>query len=108
MSTQEQQTKLDGGASVSTVGLGVDAELLAAYSRERGIGEGMEPITVARLIDSHRSLIRELEQPRQEWRDELQRARERVEAMTMDATWISIDKLRGMTVQELANLIGEE
>lgn len=83
-----------------------ELELLRDYSKERGL---CEPMTVADLIDSHRNLINELNRTtRKEWKDEMEEARKRVISMEMDSTWIKIDKLRKMTVQELVNLIGDE
>ena len=79
-------------------------ELLASYSAERGTS-----ITVANLIESHRALVDELNRSsRQEWKDAMQRAYEHTVQMTMDSTWIKIEKLRGMSVQELVNMVGED
>lgn len=80
------------------------SRLLAEYSAELGV-----EISVPMLIESHRRLREELEAgSRAEFRQNLQMARDAVTQLTMDVTWVKIDALRAMTVQELVQLVGEE
>ena len=77
--------------------------LLAEYSAELGI-----EVSVPMLIESHRRLREELDAgSRAEFKQTLQRASEAVEKLTMDATWVRIADLRGMTVQEFVDLVAE-
>jgi len=86
-----------------------DAELLLEYTKEIGWNPNDAVLTVQCLIDSHRRLVEELNHTsRKEWRDEMSKAREYVKNLNMDSTWIKIDKLRTMTVQELVNMLGED
>ena len=56
---------------------------------------------------SHRNLIKELnEHHRKKSLKEIKAIHEKVEKMAMDATWIKIDKLKTMSLQEIADLIG--
>ena len=79
-----------------------DDILLDQYSQERGVG-----FTLPELIGSHRRLIKELnEHHRKKSLEEVKALQDRVFNMQMDATWIKIEKLKTMTLQEIIDLIG--
>jgi hypothetical protein len=89
-----------------------DDKLLADYDSEiHGEYTHLEPLTVAKLIESHRRL----RQKNLEWFGAFSEAgRKGYEQgysfgvkMAAEAT-IMIEDLRKMTIQELANLIGDE
>ena len=77
-------------------------KILIAYAKERGCF-----MTVEELICSHRNLIKELnEHHRKKSLKEIKALQDKVINMQMDATWIKIEKLKTMTLQEIADLIG--
>lgn len=72
--------------------------LLDRYAQELGVS-----LTMDILINSHRTLRNELKKPRKEWREELERAKQLAYSTAIENTWIKIDDLRKMTVEELVN-----
>lgn len=75
---------------------------LDEYSKERGT-----LITVPNLITSHRNLIKELQAFRTQSLEDIKATQEKVEKMAMDSTWIKIEDLKKMTLQELANRLAD-
>jgi len=83
-----------------------DDKLLQDYSKEMGING---TLSLAQLIDAHRTLHAFRKQTEAEWRAELVVRRERVTAQAIaevkEQGWFSAERLRGMTLGELAELI---
>lgn len=82
-------------------------ELLGAYAEELGI----RSITLSDLIDSHRYL-RSLNLDRMDLvRDAIATERERAYADTKEQAlkydWVSMERLKTMTVQELADFLSQ-
>jgi hypothetical protein len=80
-------------------------DLLDRYARERGNARGS--LTVAQLISSHRVLVDELnEGHRKEWREGMLQAQARGEEAAkkeaLEKGYLSVGRLRGMYVGELA------
>ena len=72
--------------------------LLDRYAQELGVS-----LTMDILINYHRTLRNELKKPRKEGREELERAKQLAYSTAIENTWIKIDDLRKMTVEELVN-----
>lgn len=80
-------------------------KMLQDYSAERGWSF---VISLQDLISSHNSLTKELNNgKRKEWQDALVQARQQAAKQQMDETYIKIDTVRNMSVQEFVNFIGE-
>ena len=78
---------------------------LEEYSKELGL---TTPMTVERLITSHKHLTEELNRgQRKEWRDSLLEAAKRAEQEMLDHLWIRKSELRGMTIAELVEMLYE-
>ena len=86
-----------------------DAELLLEYSNEL---DTFSPITVASLIDGHRELVKIAVLYHTELANERKKAYEaalkHTDEWALANNWISVEKLRSMTVAQLAQLIGAE
>ncbi len=85
------------------VGQGMD--LLKDYAEELRLSDGN--LTLEQLIDSHRSQRQMVNGFIDQRNADLERVRERVRQMEMDSTWVKVERLRQMSVQEFATLIGE-
>jgi hypothetical protein len=88
-----------------------DEQLLEEYTKEIHGKYYYENITVAKLIESHRHL----RQKNIEWNGAFNEARVKGYnagyewgVKNVEANSINLDELRKMTIQDLANLIGEE
>ena len=82
------------------------AEELRKYAEE--IGLLPEYFRLNHLIASHRHLREKHIKAREDRRKAIDEVVEQVKQAEMDLTWIKVDKLRGITIQELADLIGGE
>jgi tartrate dehydratase alpha subunit/fumarate hydratase class I-like protein len=72
---------------------------LEAYSKELGLNR---IIQVEELIESHRSLVKELNQSsRKEFKENLHKAYQQAYQDGLSAKFIAIDKLLNMTIAEL-------
>ena len=90
-----------------------DEQLLEEYTKEihREYYNSADNMTVAKLIESHRHL----RQKNIEWNGVFDEARVKGYnagyewgVKNVEANSINLDELRKMTIQDLANLIGEE
>ena len=84
-------------------------EMLNKYGQEIGLTDGL---TLAELIESHRTL-RELNKKHQDtWLEALvdarQRGLEEGRAMAVQYEFISREKLKGMTLKEISDFLREE
>ncbi len=81
-----------------------EQKLLEDYSKERKLDY---TISVQQLIDSHRRLQDEVVGYRVQFNEQLVDASNRATMIALNNEWISIAKLRKLSVRDLANLIGE-
>ena len=89
-----------------------DQQLLEEYNKEiHGIYSKYDKLTLTKLIESHRHL----RQKNKEWNEAFNEAR--VKGYNAGYEWgvknaaansITLDELRQMTIQDLANLIGTD
>lgn len=92
--------------------MATDTELLEEYNKEiHGIHAKYDKLTLTKLIESHRHL----RQKNREWNEVFNEAR--VKGYNAGYEWgvknaaancITLDELRKMTIQDLANLIGTD
>lgn len=78
-------------------------KMLQNYADEIGI----ERITLEDLICSHRTLRTWIQESLNEQRERFEQEREYIRNMEMDNTWVRWDDLRQMTMQEIANRLGD-
>ena len=81
--------------------------LLKNYSEEIGLYNEM---TIEALIESHRHLRNLNQIHHKEWLKELEKGREigriQAEIFVKEHEWISVERLKSMTVAELVNFLG--
>jgi uncharacterized protein YdbL (DUF1318 family) len=80
------------------------AEKIAAYGKELGI----ENANVDDFIAGHRAMYKKAQDKQQLWHDLVQEARNRAYQQVMDATWVRIEDLKKMSVQELVALLNDD
>jgi len=88
-----------------------DTEKLQAYANEMGL-VGDKTLSLDQLIDSHRGLRAFRLQSEAERRAEMDRAREFATKQAINEVktlgWFSVERLRGMTLAELAEVLRVE
>lgn len=88
----------------------IEQQKLKAYAKEMGLYN--ESLSIDQLIEAHRTLRAYRLQSSVERQAEMQAAREFAIKQATDEVkqygWFSIERLRGMTLAELAELIGED
>jgi hypothetical protein len=88
-----------------------DNEKLQAYAVEMGLA-GDKSLSLEQLIDSHRTLRAFRQLSEAERREQITAAREfAIKQATEEVKnlgWFSVERLRGMTLAELAELIRED
>lgn len=88
-----------------------DNEKLQAYAAEMGVAAG-KPFSLDQLIDSHRTLREFRQLSEAERRAQIAAAREFAANQATEEVkslgWFSIERLRGMTLGELSDLLRED
>jgi hypothetical protein len=79
-------------------------EKIIAYGSEFGV----DNLSVDALISSHRSMREAIRSDQKIWLEMLEQARQRAYQQVLDTSWIRIEDLKKMSVQELANLLSED
>ena len=79
-------------------------EKITAYGSEFGV----DNLNVDTLISSHRSMREAIRSDQKLWLEVLEGVRQRAYQQVLDTTWIRIEDLKKMSVQELAELVSED
>jgi uncharacterized protein YdbL (DUF1318 family) len=80
------------------------SDKIVEYGKELGI----ENANVDDFIAAHRALYKKAQDKQQLWHDLIQEARNRAYQQVMDATWVRIEDLKKMSVQELVSLLNDD